>query len=180
MIADVVDNLPRERKKQVLASFEAAVRKLADAHLQEALFSIYRTPADKNTVQEINRQYFELSIQCPFLQSGSCSIYAYRPSRCREYSVTSPPEFCADPFDSRIKRLPLTVKMCESFTAAWSAFTGETPLIIPLILALDWIRDNPDMRSLRVAPDRVEEMAQKILSNACVKANKVAAQRMAG
>lgn len=178
IIADVVEHLPKDQKKSVIASFEAAVKKLSKAQLREALFEVYRKPTDKSTVLEINRKYFELGIQCPFLLDGSCSIYERRPSRCREYSVMSPPEYCADPFDPRIKKLPLTLKMCESFTAAWSAFTGETPQIVPLVLALDWIGDNPAITELRVPADMVEEMAEKILANACSKSNRVAAERM--
>lgn len=178
IIADVVAHLPKDKRMKVVASFEAAVKRLAEAKLRETLFEVYRKPADKNTVMEINRKYFELGIQCPFLFDGSCSIYERRPSRCREYSVMSPPEYCADPFDARIRQLPLTIKMCESFTAGWSAFTGETPQIVPLTLALDWVGENPDIVKLRVPGDMVEEMAEKILANACAKANRVAAGRM--
>ncbi len=176
IIADVVDHLSPDRKKSVLSSFARALEKLDAAGIKETISDIYSVPADKKEVRNINRKYFELSIPCPFLVDGSCSIYSHRPSRCREYSVLSLPEYCHNPFGNRVKRLPLTIKLCESLSIAWSSLTGKPPRIIPLIKSLEWVRDNRDIRTLSV--NGAEHVAKSVLESACARANRIARERM--
>jgi Fe-S-cluster containining protein len=180
IIADVVDRLPKKRKKKVVRNFSDAVEKISEAGLLETLLDMYRTKTDKQEVLENNKKYFNLSIYCPFLVDGSCSIYPHRPSRCREFSVLSPAEYCVDPFDIRIKRLPLTIKLCESFSLVWSTLTGKPPIIIPLVYALEWVRNNPEIKTLCIPKSEVSVTIRSILENACSRANKIAQKRMAG
>ncbi len=177
IIADVVDHLPQARQSEVRRKFSRALETLARAGIQDVVSDMYATGADKATVLEINRAYFELRIPCPFLTEGSCGIYEHRPSRCREYSVMSDPEYCADPFDEHVRRLPLTLKLCEAFSYGWSALCGKPPLIIPLIKSLAWVRANPEIRDLRV--DSSEHVVRTILEFACAKANDSAAKKAA-
>jgi Fe-S-cluster containining protein len=178
IIADVVDHLPPKRKKNISVSFARALEKLEAAGMKGTISDIYSAGADKKEVLESNRSYFGLSIPCPFLTEGACGIYPHRPSRCREYSVLSPSEYCENPFDERIRRLPLTIKLCESLSGAWSSLTGKPPLIIPLVKSLEWVRDNKDIMTLRVYG--AEHVAKAILESACRKANKIARERMEG
>jgi hypothetical protein len=176
IIADVVDHLPGPRKKAVLAAFAAASDKLTCAGLKETISNMYSSRTEKKVVMDTNLKYYELAIPCPFLFNGACGIYAQRPSRCREYSVLSPSENCRNPFDSKTKRLPLTIKLCEVLSLAWSALSGRPPLVIPLVNALEWVRDNGDIRTLCV--EGAEHVAQAVLEAACAKANKVMQERM--
>jgi Fe-S-cluster containining protein len=176
IIADVVDQLPAERKNSVLPAFSKALDKMESADIRDAISNIYSTGADPKEVREVNRKYFELDITCPFLVNGSCSIYSRRPSRCREYSVTSSPALCVNPFDNRVKRLPLTIKLCESLSRAWSSLAGRPPVIIPLVNALEWVRDNREIRTLSVFG--AEHVARAVLESACARANKAAQEKM--
>ena len=178
IIADIVDQLPPARKKNVLTNFAKALDKLDAAGLKETISNIYSTRTDKKEVLDINRKYFELGIPCPFLAEGSCSIHPHRPSRCREYSVLSSADFCKNPFDNRIKRLPLTIKLCESLSHAWSSLTGKPPIIIPLVKSLEWVQRNGDIRTLSVFG--AEHVARAVLEFACEKANKIGQDRMKG
>ena len=178
IIADVMDQLPVGRKNAVLSAFSRALDKLDAAGIKETISSIYSKRTDKKEVLDINQKYFELDIPCPFLVDGACGIYPHRPSRCREYSVLSPSEYCVNPFDNRIKRLPLTIKLCESLSHAWSSLTGKPPLIIPLVKALEWVGDNGDIRTLSVYG--AEHVARAVLEFACARANKIARERMKG
>ena len=146
--------------------------------LLETLLEMYRAGADRKVVMDNNRKYFDLSIYCPFLVDGSCSIYPHRPSRCREYSVLSPSEYCTDPFDRRIRRLPLSIKLCETFSIIWSTLTATSPVIIPLVYALEWVRDHPDITTLVVAKGDVSRLMQSTLETACERANTVARKRV--
>jgi Fe-S-cluster containining protein len=176
IIADVVDRLPAARKNETLSAFSRALDRLDEAGIKESIESIYSVRTDKKEVLAINRKYFELSIPCPFLVDGACGIYSHRPSRCREYSVLSPSEYCANPFDVRIKRLLLTIKLCESLSGAWSTLAKKPPVIVPLIKALEWVRDNPDIRTLSVCGE--EHVVRAVLEHACKNANKVMRERM--
>jgi Fe-S-cluster containining protein len=176
IIADVVDQMPLEQKNSVLPAFSRALDRLEAAGIKEAISNIYSGGADHEEVTEINRKYFELGISCPFLVKGSCSIYSRRPSRCREYSVMSPPDCCANPFDNRVKRLPLTIKLCESLSRAWSSLAGKPPIIIPLVKALEWVRDNGEIRTLSVFG--ADHVARAVLELACARANKAAQEKM--
>ena len=43
----------------------------------------------------LSEQYFKTYIPCPFLENGSCFIYAVRPLSCSGHFSTSPPDCCA-------------------------------------------------------------------------------------
>ncbi|HEX7510948.1 MAG TPA: YkgJ family cysteine cluster protein [Chitinivibrionales bacterium] len=177
IIADVVDRMPPLRKNEVLAAFSRGLEKLDAADLTDAISGIYSTRTEKEKVLEINRAYFDLGIVCPFLENGACGIYHDRPSRCREYSVLSPASCCADPFDNSIRKLPITLKLCESLSQAWSTLTGKPPVIVPLIKALDWVQNNPGIRELSIYGS--EHFIKSVLEFACAKANTVARDRAA-
>lgn len=48
-------------------------------------------------IRELGLAYFGARVACPFLVDEACSVYAARPLKCREYLVTSPAAFCANP-----------------------------------------------------------------------------------
>jgi len=178
IIAEAVDRLPPDGKESVLSSFAHALKTLKTAGIYDTVSNVYLAKADKKEVMDINRKYFQLGIPCPFLVEGACGIYTERPSRCREYSVLSDPRCCADPFDNAIKRLPLTVKLCETLSHAWASLTGKPPVIIPLVKALEWVTENPENRELSIYG--TEQFTRAVLEFACDKANKVAQERMKG
>jgi len=176
IIADVVEHLPAARKKTVVASFALAQEKLLAAGLWDKISQMYSDQTDKDEVMDVNRQYFDVAIPCPFLLDGSCSIYPHRPSRCREYSVLTPSEYCANPFDTRIRRLPLTIRLCESLSHTWASVTKKPAIIIPLVKALDWVRENGTIRTLTV--DNTIALTEAVLGHACKRANERAQERM--
>jgi len=48
-------------------------------------------------------EWFEQREPCVFLRDGKCSVYPYRPTRCRSYWVFSPAEMCKPPSGQRVK-----------------------------------------------------------------------------
>jgi len=176
IIAEVVDHLPHQQKESVLFSFAYALENLEAAGIGEKISAVYSIRTDAEVIMEVNRAYFRLSIPCPFLVDGACSIYSQRPSRCREYSVLSPAEYCNDPFSRQVRRLPLTIKLCESLSFAWSSLVNRPPLIIPLIKSLEWVRDNEYIRELSIYG--AEQFARTVLGYACEKANRIAREKM--
>jgi len=178
IINEVVEKLPIERKFAVMESFKKAYEILIKENIYEKLFEIYSNRVEERVVLDVNKQYFNLHIPCPFLFDGSCSIYPVRPSRCREYSVLSNAELCADPFVNHVKRLPVTIKFCESLSFAWSSLMKKPPVIIPLIGALDWVSKNEDSRNVVI--EGAESFIKAILNYTCKSAYKTANEKLKG
>jgi Fe-S-cluster containining protein len=147
-LAEVVNALPKERRKAVKKRFENAARRMADAGLVErrappgraALVSA-KTDA-KEAWEDASRRYFQAGIPCPFLEDESCSIYSERPMVCREYNVTTPASLCAE-WSTEVRDIARPVRMSEVMTAATNALLGREDLAIPLTLALEWASANP-------------------------------------
>jgi len=128
-LAELVAKLPAERQATIRARFAAAVRRLEEAGLLDRA----APPGQRNlvarnvgsveaSVQDLARRYFAQRVACPFLENESCTIYAERPSVCREYHVTSPAERCSSLFDESVDREPRTLRQaCRSakFHSRW-------------------------------------------------------------
>ena len=90
-VADVVDGLEPERRAVVLERFRVAKERMRAAGMLDRLLAL-SAPDNPDTPVAVARDYFRVGVPCPFLEEGSCSIYADRPLRCREYVVVSPAE----------------------------------------------------------------------------------------
>lgn len=146
-LAQVVDALPETRRSILKSRFEAALARLKELDLWRpepsagkwALRSTATTPREQ--WEDASRRYFQARIPCPFLEDGACSIYAERPSPCREYSVTSPPEECAT-LSTEVRAIARPVHMGEVLTALSNEELKRDDKQIPLVMALAWAREN--------------------------------------
>jgi Fe-S-cluster containining protein len=126
---------------------QSAIRKRfteALAHLQaEGMLEQLEAVMDADNVEATERQrigddYFRVGLPCPFLEEGSCSIYADRPLICREYLVTSPAVHCQSPTPETIDMLPLAAKSARALIAmgAERSSNSSQRRWLPLPLAL--------------------------------------------
>jgi Fe-S-cluster containining protein len=125
---------PAPRRRAVEARFDAARERLDAAGLLEPL----RALGDLEGVdarQALGRAYFDLGIDCPFLEDESCSIHAERPIACREYLVTSEPARCADPTPERVDLVPLPVRPSVALFRMTAEGPGEAAEPVLLVLA---------------------------------------------
>ena len=129
LLADLVANMTEPQRTAVQARFLAAHAAVnANFSPQYPLFSIAQ-------------EYFGLDIACPFLVDESCSIHPDRPSICREYLVTTPPERCSSlNSGADVVSLPLRISDCLAQVAA--NVLGSAPASIALTRALDWAEEN--------------------------------------
>ena len=67
-------------------------------------------------------RYLGLELACPFLEDDACSIYAERPSACREYLVSSPKELCARPLTEPVQAVP--IRFCPWRARRWMRRRG--------------------------------------------------------
>lgn len=130
-LAGIVDEMPAERRAELLARWQHVLVVLEDRGLLGRL----RRFADltRQERRELVVAYFRLGLACPFLEAESCSIYAERPLACREYLVTSPPEACRGFGGETVTKVP----MPNSVLNRLLALNVDRAGCLPLILALD-------------------------------------------
>jgi Fe-S-cluster containining protein len=159
-VADLADRLPEPRRAQVHGRFAEARRRLAAAGLLERLQ--HHENWSHAESWPLGLDYFRQRIACPFLEEESCSIYADRPTACREYLMTSPAENCSDPTLESIRCVPLPLKV-SSALARCDTPTGGPPLHwIPMILAPHWAATHRDEPPPRTGPQFVEALITQL------------------
>jgi Fe-S-cluster containining protein len=157
MLRDLVASFPPEHKTAVLARFEHI-----KTRLEQEGFGRRSLPstASMAQVQQLGLDYFRLGLPCPFLVDESCSIHPNRPSSCREYLVTSPASWCADPGLYQVRPVPLAAGMTEALAKLAAVLLHQEPQVIPMPLALDWAEEHREEGRLRY--DTAALMAQLV------------------
>lgn len=161
MIRDLVASLPEPRQSQVRARFAEALRRLDAAGLLAALRD--RAGWDHARRREVGLAYFRQGVPCPFLEDESCSIHPERPIACREYLVTSPPEWCVEPRVDRVEGVKLPASVWSALARLDPVPPGQTSIRwVPLILALEWTEANPEEPPPQLAADLFRQLFENI------------------
>lgn len=135
-LAELVEEMPPERRNAVRARFSAALEALG-----EPVLAPLRDTSSLKTMESrrrIGAEYFERGVACPFLENESCSIHQHRPAACREYLVTSPAENCLRPGPGTIKMVTLPLKPSVILYCFGDGIGNQTTRWVPLTLALEW------------------------------------------
>lgn len=169
-LAEVVEAMPKERRRRVKGRFEKAVRRmeeigLVDRRAPRGRSALLSTKTDATEAwNDTSGRYFAAQIPCPFLEAEACSIYAERPMICREYHVTTPAEMCRTP-SAAVEDVPRFVRMSEVMVDFTNGALGREDASIPLPLALEWAAVH---RGAFAAEGDGEEMAIELVR--CVQA----------
>jgi Fe-S-cluster containining protein len=131
----LVEAMPEPRRAEILSRFRDCVASVQAAGLVETYLE-GRQAASMEEAKANVQHYLDLQLVCPFLDNDACSIYEIRPFTCREYLVTSPKEFCADPLSFPVKRVPQIVSGGSTMLGTAAGLTGKSGYSIPLTLAL--------------------------------------------
>jgi Fe-S-cluster containining protein len=165
-LAALVERLPEPRRSQVRERFAAAISRLTQAGLIDALRHPERL--DEAMVTPFGLEYFRQGIPCPFLEQESCSIHPERPLACREHLVTSPAAYCADPSPKKVEGVMLPIKLSRVLRQLDQASHPAAPPWLPLILSLEWAAQDSAKPLARPGPvwlrQFVERMTGKALS----------------
>ncbi len=141
-LSRMVQQMPEPRRSLVQGRFAFIAETLAAKGLAEPL----RDPGrlDEAQLDTLADQYFALRIPCPFLEDESCSIYPERPIACREYMVTSDPQYCGNPTRETVRPLPIAAR--ASLALMHLDDEPDTPNLrwIPLALAMEWATSHPE------------------------------------
>ncbi len=158
-LAEVVAGMSDERRSEIEGRFAAVVDHFRSQGLIDELVA---EPKPTGTLyKEIGLRYFEEGIPCPFLENESCSIHPERPLVCREYLVVSDPENCSRKNGLPIEVLKLPLEASKALTAIDSK-SADFVDWIPLVWALEWVRENPDNSRPRPGPEIAEKFMNKL------------------
>lgn len=99
--------------------------------------------------RNIDTAYFDLNVSCPFLEDGCCGIYKHRPLVCREYNVSSDPQYCTDPYQKEIEKVKIKRNMSALVAAFAGRLYGLPPHPIPLVLFQHWAEQNKALENVK-------------------------------
>lgn len=159
-VTELVAALPEPRQSEVRRRFAQAQARLAEANLLEPLREPERFTDE--ILADLGRSYFGLGIPCPFLDEESCSIHPDRPLACREYLVTSPAEYCAQPTPESVQQVPLSAKMSNAVMRLSPQGSSRLIPYVPLILALEWVEQHADALELRTGPEILTSLVESL------------------
>lgn len=148
-LAGLVEDMPESRRMEIRKRFADGLKRLNDGGFFERLDRAASGSEEQysDTVDE----YFTYQVACPFLENESCSIHESRPIACREYLVTSSPEYCSSAKGEGIENVQHLFKVKEAVIALGrDKLPNELPYV-PMIKALEWSEENPEDTSEREA-----------------------------
>ncbi len=145
-IAELVDYLEKTEWKGISRKFGEIEQVLINHGMVEELLN---PDYSDDVALDVAKRYFWLKIPCPFLKDNSCGIYPYRPVACREYNVTSPSEYCADPYSNDVVKVPMPLPLSAPLARLTAKMTGARPMLVPLTLALSWYSKNRELTQKR-------------------------------
>lgn len=93
-LSQLVKNMPEQQQQRIRGRFAHHIKAVTDAGLLDRLKDISNLATEQK--HQLAKDYFQLGLECPFLENQSCGIYQDRPLQCREFLVTSDPRFCAE------------------------------------------------------------------------------------
>ena len=138
-LANWIKSLPQEQQAVLESRFQAALVTLKTSGVLDRL-DFRQLPSNGGEEgQELVLDYMRLGVPCPFLENESCSIHPIRPLICREYMVTSPPEFCAWPTLETVRPVPRPVKLSQALFALGREITAEKQGWMPLVFLYAWM-----------------------------------------
>jgi len=143
-LMDVIESFEPRRRRAAMERFDHVVKVLEEREMIDELLDPALTP---DPVLPVARQYFELGMPCPFLVAESCSIHPHRPVACRDYNVTSPAAWCAQPYEHEIAKVPMPLPLSVPLSRLTAALTGEKPCLLPLALVPRWVGSRADLRA---------------------------------
>jgi Fe-S-cluster containining protein len=159
-LRDLVNEMPEERRSEILARFKEARLRLEDSGLLSRLAGMNGLNSEQKIA--LGLDYFRQGIACPFLEDESCSIHPQRPVVCREYVVTSPAENCSNPTPEGVRLIKVAAKVSQALAGLVEEGGEKSPPWVPLILALEWAEANPDESRERAGTELVQALFSRL------------------
>lgn len=163
LLRGLIEEMPEPDKTNVMKRFNEAFdhfEKIGWFEKVREIFLIKDRKSRKKRRDELARKYFTEDVPCPFLKDESCSIYKNRPLTCREYLVTSPAEYCADPFTDGDKIKPVEIGLKPSqaiYKMAVRQKDGQEINFVPLVALLKWTDEFSESKEMKTGGKWVQD-----------------------
>jgi len=120
--------------------------------------------ATAEDLKALSQWYKNLSLTCPFLEDGLCTIYAERPICCREYFVTGSAKACSGEGGvAEAVRMPVYVTEVLGRLAAELEQTSVEAVMLPLVLV--WYEHNAERDRQTWPTDMLVDRFAKIVQD---------------
>lgn len=138
-LATWVRGLPANQQQELERRFAGAVDRLREKGMLERM-APGGCGESKAEMTQLARDYLLSGVACPFLVQESCSIHPIRPLICREYLVSSPPEFCRDPQPGQVEGVTLPVALSLSLFRLGTRVKDHERGWLPLVMLFEWMK----------------------------------------
>ena len=137
---DVIRALPKRHRQRVENRFASIRNQVADAGMYDDIMEMH---IHDEARQQLGADYYQLGIECPFLENDACSVYQERPLACREYLVTSPVDECARLQQGKVQRVNFPGSAI-GYAMRMTRSASDEAKLVPLALLPSWIEQNPE------------------------------------
>lgn len=152
-LGDLIEALPEPRRAVIHARFAEAERRLDATGL--GMLDVHGRSSDE--YRQFARDFFDLRLDCPFLDNERCSIHAARPLACREHLVTSLPQHCWT-IDSGLVEGMRSAPLAGALLRLTSDDTPPRPRATLLPLLKRWLALNPKPTTVKPAQEWIERL----------------------
>lgn len=152
-LADLVEAMPEPRRAVVRGRFAEAERKLDVAGA--AILDVHGQSRD--AYNKLAKAFFDLQLDCPFLDNENCSIHPSRPLACREHLVTSLPQHCSTMGLGLVEGVR-SAPIAAALLRLTSEETPPQPRATLLPLLFRWLASNPKSTVKKPAQQWIERL----------------------
>ncbi|HEY0785198.1 MAG TPA: YkgJ family cysteine cluster protein [Acidobacteriaceae bacterium] len=142
-LAQWIRSLPAEQQDDLQHRFHTTLLTLRDSGVLARLKPELWQEGSLES-REVVIEYLAAKAPCPFLKDESCGIYPIRPLICREYLVTTPPEYCEGPRLQEVEGVRMPLKLSKALNKLGSKAEGAGAGWIPLVFLFHWMRSGAE------------------------------------
>ncbi len=152
-LADLVEAMPEQRRAVIRGRFAEAERRLDAAGI--AMLDVHGQ--SRGAYNQLAKAYFDLFLDCPFLENENCTIHPSRPLACREHLVTSPPSHCSSMGQGGVEGVR-SPPLAGALLRLTSEETPPQPRATLLPLLFRWLPLHPRSTLTRPAQQWIERL----------------------
>jgi len=140
-LGEWIRSLPAAQQQALAARFHAALLALRDKGILDRItLELWEEGSDAS--RQLVIDYQAAGVPCPFLVEESCSIHPIRPLICREYMVTSPPQFCVEPKSELVDGVRMPVQLSKALYQLGAKLENDPTGWVPLVYLFHWIKSD--------------------------------------
>jgi Fe-S-cluster containining protein len=141
-LVEMLSELPEDRRRRYRERMTTITERLQQEGLLERVLD---PTTDRERLLAVPKDYFRLGLPCPFLTDESCSIYAHRPTPCRDHNITSPAELCRDPYGNTLVKVPSPLPLSGLLSQLTAVLCGGPRVLVPLSQVTHWVDDHREL-----------------------------------